>query len=123
MKTRGRKLAEPCYDLHSPTRTMIDQKLLEDEAAKCGINIAALVREEITSRMTPITPDEVAKFPTENKAKLQGDDKMLAGQIEAFLTPPPIVRSGVMSGWRCCRIPGPRGPTRSAILTASNLQR
>jgi hypothetical protein len=97
---------------------MIDQKLLEDEAANCGINIAALVHEEITSRMTPITPDEVATFHTENKAKLQGDDKMLAGHIEAFLNAQ-RVQARQMEFLRALRACA----SVEVFLTASNLQR
>lgn len=66
--------------------TMIDQKLLEDESAKRGITIAALVRAEITSRVTPATSEDAAKFFQENGAKLKGDLKSLEEQIKNFLT-------------------------------------
>jgi protein-disulfide isomerase len=65
---------------------MIDQKLLEDEAAKRGVTIAALVQSEITSRAEQPTQEEVAKFYDENKAKLQGELTTLQDQIKNFLT-------------------------------------
>jgi protein-disulfide isomerase len=66
--------------------TMIDQKLLEDESAKRGVTIAALVQSEITSRVTPATSEEAQKFFDENSAKLQGDFDKLEAQIKTFLT-------------------------------------
>jgi protein-disulfide isomerase len=66
--------------------TMIDQKLLEDESAKRGITISALVKQEITSRVTTATSEEAEKFFQENSAKLKGDFKSLEEQIKNFLT-------------------------------------
>jgi protein-disulfide isomerase len=100
---------------------MIDQKLLEAEAAKRGVTIAVMVQSEITSRVAPVTAEDVSKFYEENKAKLQGDFKTLedqiknflnaqrlqtrqleflkslrtAAKVDVFLTPPPIVRMKV----------------------------
>jgi protein-disulfide isomerase len=65
--------------------TMIDQKLLEDESAKRGVTIAALVKQEITSRVTSATSEEAEQFFKENSAKLKGDFNSLE-QIKNFLT-------------------------------------
>src|SRR5206468_1855608 len=64
---------------------MIDQKLLESEAAKRGVTIASMIQSEITSHVAPVTAEEVSKFYDENKAKLQGDFKTLEEQIKNFL--------------------------------------
>ena len=65
---------------------MIDQKLLEDESAKRGRSIAAVVQAEVTSRVTPATSGEAAKFFSDNSDKLKGDFKTLEEQIRNFLT-------------------------------------
>jgi len=100
---------------------LIDQKLLENEAAKRGVTIAALIQSEMTAKITPPTAEEVAKFYEDNKAGLTGDFKTLEDQIKTYLsaqrlktrqqeflaslrsnakinvllTPPPIFRSDV----------------------------
>ena len=116
------KLQEQIFALRrKQLDTMIDQRLLEDEAAKRGITTAALIQSEITSRVAPATAEEVAKFYEDNKAKLKGELKALEEQIRSFLqtqraqarqqefvrslrassklevllTPPPIFRSEV----------------------------
>jgi protein-disulfide isomerase len=65
---------------------LIDQKLLEDAAAKRGITIAAMVQAEITSRVASPTAEDVAKFYEENKASLTGELKTLEEQIKNFLS-------------------------------------
>jgi protein-disulfide isomerase len=66
--------------------TMIDQKLMEDEAAKRGVMIAALVQAEVTSRVPSATSQDAEKFFRENSGKLKGDFKSLEEQIKTFLT-------------------------------------
>ena len=81
------KLQEQLYTLRRrQLDAMIDQKLIENEAKKRGVTIAVLVESEITSRVAPVTPEEVTKFYEENKAKLQGDFKTLEPQIKNFLS-------------------------------------
>lgn len=81
------KLQEQMFSLRQKQlETMIDQQLLEDEAARRGSTISALVQSEITSRVTPATAEETARFYDENKAKLQGDFNTLEDQIKNFLT-------------------------------------
>jgi protein-disulfide isomerase len=80
------KLQEQIFSLRQKQLdAMIDQALLEDEAAKRHVTVAALVQAEITSRVAPVTADEIAKFHEENKAKLKGDATTLEGQIKNFL--------------------------------------
>jgi len=65
--------------------SMIDQKLLEEEAAKRGVTVGALLEAEVTSRVTPVTSQEAEKLYRENAEKLQGDFKTLEPQIKSFL--------------------------------------
>ncbi len=81
------KLQEQMYTLRQKQLdAMIDERLLEDEAARRRITIAALVQTEITSKVTPATSEDATKFFEENKAKLQGDYKTLEEQIKKYLT-------------------------------------
>ena len=115
-------LQEQIYALRQKQlEAMIDQALLEAEAAKRRVTLAALVQAEITSRVTPATADDAARFYAENKARIQGDlasrreqiQSLLTAQrledrqqefvaslratatIETFLTPPPVFRATI----------------------------
>ena len=118
----GRELAELQEQIFNLRRTqldaLIDEKLVEAEAAKRGVTTVALLESEVTSRLAPVTDEEAAKFFEENKGKLKGEPKTLLPQIknflqaqrnqlkqeeylkalrasakvEVFLTPPPFVR-------------------------------
>jgi protein-disulfide isomerase len=81
------KLQEQMYTLRQKQLdAMIDERLLEDEAARRKVTIAALVEAEITSKITPATSEDATKFFEENKEKLKGDLKTLEEQIKKFLT-------------------------------------
>jgi protein-disulfide isomerase len=81
------KLQDQIYALRQKQiETMIDQQLLEDEAARRKVTISSLVQSEITSRVTPVTDADAVAFYQENKAKLQGEPKALEEQIKKFLT-------------------------------------
>jgi protein-disulfide isomerase len=81
------KLHEQIFSLRQKQVDMvIDEMLLEEEAAKRGVTIAALLKSEVASHVPPVTTEEVAKFYDDNKAKLQGDIKSLEEQIKGFLT-------------------------------------
>jgi len=116
------KLQEEIFRLRQKQLdSMIDQALLEREASRRSVTIAALVQTEITSKVEAVTPEDVSKFYEENKTKLQGEFKTLedqiknylaaqrlqarqkeflgglrqASKVEVFLTAPPIFRSEV----------------------------
>ena len=81
------QLQEEIYALRQKQlAAMIDQRLVEDEAAKRGITAAALVQAEVTSKVTAVTDAEAAAFYAENKARLQADLPTLQPQIKAYLT-------------------------------------
>src|SRR6185503_2170935 len=80
------KLQEQMYALRQKQLdAMIDERLLEDEAARRKVTIAALVEAEITSKVMPATTEDATKFFEENKDKLKGDYKTLEDQIKKFL--------------------------------------
>ena len=80
------KLQEQIYSLRQKQLdSMIDQTLLEAEAARRGTTVAAVVQSEITSQVAPVTADETAKFYEENKARLPADFKTLEEQIRTYL--------------------------------------
>jgi len=66
--------------------SMIDQKLLEAEAAKRGVPVGTLLEAEVTSRVTPATSEDAEKLYKENAEKLQGDFKTLEPQLKAYLS-------------------------------------
>jgi protein-disulfide isomerase len=80
------KLQEQIFRLRQQQLdALIDQKLLESEAARRGVTNAALVQSEIMSQVPPVTSEEVSRFFEENRAKLQGDLAALEAQIRNFL--------------------------------------
>jgi protein-disulfide isomerase len=81
------QLQEQIYSMRQKQlEMMIDQKLLENESAKRGVTIAALVEAEITSRVNEATSADAEKFYKDNKNSLQGDFKTIGEQIRNFLT-------------------------------------
>jgi len=61
------KLQEQIFSLRQQQLdAMIDQKLLEGEAARRGVTIAALVQSEITAKVAPATAGEATTFYAEN---------------------------------------------------------
>ena len=115
-------LQEEIYALRQKQlEALIDQALLRSEAARRGLTLDALVETEITSKVTPATADDAAKFFAANKARIQGDlasrreqiQSLLTAQrledrqhefvatlrasakIETFLTPPPVFRATI----------------------------
>ncbi len=65
---------------------MVEERLIESEAAKRGVSKEDLVKAEVDSKVAPVTDDDVAKFYEENKGRVGGRTKeQLADQIKAYL--------------------------------------
>jgi len=80
------QLQEQIYAMRKKElESLIDQKLIEIEATKRGITMAALLEAEITSGVPPATTADAEKFFKENK-DLKGDFKTLETQIKNYLT-------------------------------------
>jgi protein-disulfide isomerase len=80
------KLEEQIYDLkRQELDSLIAQKLLEQEAAKRKISVAALLDAEVTAKVPLVTETEIDAFYQANKARIRGDDADTRQKIRAFL--------------------------------------
>ena len=64
---------------------MIGERLLEQEAAKRGVSVRAVLDAEVTTKVGLVTEQEIEAFYQANKARLQGDETCLREQIRAQL--------------------------------------
>ena len=64
---------------------LVDDMLLLDEAKRRQIGPEEIVRAEISDKVGPPTEAEVAKFYTENKARISGDLNSVRNQIATYL--------------------------------------
>lgn len=81
------KVKAQVYEVHRTTLdTMIGDLLVTEAAKKAGIAEAAFLKNEIDSRVSEPTVDEVKAFYTQRKAQI-GDRKLedVQGQIVAYL--------------------------------------
>ncbi len=65
---------------------LIVQRLLEQEAKRRGITVEALVKADILSKVPGVTDAEVARFMSENKARLRGEAAELRPKVREYLT-------------------------------------
>jgi protein-disulfide isomerase len=80
------KLQEQIYSLkRQKLETLIIERLLADEAAKRGISVPALLETEVTSKVAPVTEQEIESFYQENKSQLKGEEAKIREQIRAHL--------------------------------------
>jgi protein-disulfide isomerase len=64
---------------------MVDDMLLLDEARRRQIGPEEIVRAEISDKVHTPTDDEVAKFYSENKARISGDLNTVRNQLATYL--------------------------------------
>lgn len=84
--TQLSNLQEQIYKLkRRKLEELINATLLTKEARKRGISVPALVDAEVTSKVVPVTEQEVAAYYQANKARLEGDEATLRRQIRAAL--------------------------------------
>ena len=80
------KLEEQVYQIkRDRLDELIADRLLAAEAKRRGITVDALVSQEVTSKVSPVTDDDVAKFVAANRSRIQGDPAALAPRIKAYL--------------------------------------
>ncbi|MDH3444294.1 MAG: thioredoxin domain-containing protein [Deltaproteobacteria bacterium] len=80
------KLEEQIYNLkRQRIDALINDKLLEKEAAKRGISSTALLDTEVTSKVGLVTEQEIESFYQAHKAQIKGDDPKVRGQIRSHL--------------------------------------
>jgi protein-disulfide isomerase len=80
------KLEEQIYNLkRQKLEALIDDKLLEKEAAKRKLTQPALLDAEVTSKVGLVTEQEIEKFYQENKAQIKGEQVQVREQIRSYL--------------------------------------
>lgn len=80
------KLEEQIYNhKRQKVDALINDKLLEKEAAKRKLRVPALLDAEITSKVGLVTEQEIEKFYQDNKAQIKGEQAQVREQIRAFL--------------------------------------
>jgi protein-disulfide isomerase len=88
-KALGQNLASletQIYDLKKQQLDeLIARKLLAAEAARRGTTVEALERQEIESKVTPVTESDVAAFVAANRSRIPGDPAKYTDRIRTFL--------------------------------------
>jgi protein-disulfide isomerase len=80
------KLEEQIYELKkTKLDSLIDEALIAGEAKKRGLTADALMKVEVTSKLKPVTDEEVAVFYGANQARLQKDLTGWRDEIRKFL--------------------------------------
>jgi protein-disulfide isomerase len=80
------QLEEQMYTLkRNELDALIAQRLLAQEAAKRGISVAALLDEEVTSKVTLVTEKEIDEYYAANKARMRADEATVRPQIRNVL--------------------------------------
>ncbi len=90
LQTRaGAKLSSLEEQIYALKRAELDaliaQHLLAQEAAKRGIAVAALMDDEITSKVALVTEKEIDEYYNANKARLRGDEATVRPRIRQLL--------------------------------------
>jgi protein-disulfide isomerase len=80
------KVEEQAYQLRKEQLDeIIADRLLAAEAKRRGATVEALVAQEVTAKVPPVTDADVAAFVTANRHRIQGDPASLTQQIKAYL--------------------------------------
>ena len=80
------KLEEQIYNLkRQRVEALINEKLLDKEAARRKISIPALLDAEVTSKVGLVTEQEIEKFYQGTKGQLKGEESSLREKIRAHL--------------------------------------
>jgi protein-disulfide isomerase len=80
------KLEEQIYNLkRQKLDALINEKLLENEAAKRKLTVPALLDAEVTAKVGLVTEQEIEKFYQDNKAQIKGEQSQLREQLRSHL--------------------------------------
>jgi protein-disulfide isomerase len=80
------KLEEQAYELKKrQVEDLIAEKLLAAEAARRGTTVEALVQQEVTAHVAPVTDSEIAAFVTANRSRIPGDPAQFTDKIRNYL--------------------------------------
>ena len=79
------KLEEQIYNLkRQKVEALINEKLLEKEAAKRGLSVPALLDAEVTAKVGLVTEQEIESYQA-NKAQIKGQESQVREQIRSYL--------------------------------------
>jgi len=80
------KLEEQIYNLkRQKLDALINDKLLEKEAAKRKLTVPALLDAEVTSKVGLVTEQEIEKFYQKNKGQIKGEQTEAREKIRSYL--------------------------------------
>jgi protein-disulfide isomerase len=80
------KLEEQIYNLkRQKVDALINERLLEKEAAKRGLSVPALLDAEVTSKVGLVTEQEIESFYQANKAQIKAEEAQVREQIRSYL--------------------------------------
>jgi len=80
------RLRSEAYDLTKKRiDQLVDDMLLLEEAKRRQIGPEEIIRAEISDKVSNPTEEEVAKFYTENKARISGDLNTVRNQVASYL--------------------------------------
>jgi len=80
------KLEEQIYNLkRQKLDALINEKLLEKEAAKRKLTVPALLDAEVTAKVSLVTEQEIESFYQENKTQVKGEQTEVREKIRSYL--------------------------------------
>jgi protein-disulfide isomerase len=80
------KLEEQIYNLkRQKVEALINEKLLEKEAARRKLTVPALLDAEVTAKVGLVTEQEIEKFYQENKGQMKGEQTEVREKIRSYL--------------------------------------
>jgi protein-disulfide isomerase len=80
------KLEEQAYDLKKQqVEDLIAAKLIAAEATRRGTTVDALLQQEVTAHLAPVTEGEIAAFAAANRSRIPGDPAQFTSQIRDYL--------------------------------------
>lgn len=71
--------------LENTLKRLVEEKLLDAEAARRGISTKDLLTKEVDQKLKEPTPEEVNQFYESNKDRIRSPKEQVAGQIQQFL--------------------------------------
>jgi len=71
--------------LEDGVQQLVDQKLLEAEAAKRGVTVDQLMKSAVEDKAGAVSDADVDKFYEDNKARINRPKEQIAPQIKAYL--------------------------------------
>jgi protein-disulfide isomerase len=80
------KLRDQEYELKKERLdALIADRLLAAEAKRRGVTVQALIEQEVTAKVPPVSDDQIDDFVAANRSRIQGDPARLKERIRAFL--------------------------------------